>query len=36
MIEFDDFDALKNFLRADSGQRSVSPVRFINVDNLSD
>lgn len=36
MITFGSLDELKNFLQLDKGQRTFSPVRFINVDSLSD
>ena len=36
MITFETLDELKNFLRRDKVQRTFSPVRFINVDSLSD
>lgn len=36
MITFESLDELKNFLRRDKGQKTFSPVRFINVDSLSD
>lgn len=36
MINFENLDELKNFLQRDKGQNAFSPVRFINVDSLSD
>lgn len=36
MITFRNLDELKNFLQLDKGQRTFSPLRFINVDSLSD
>ena len=36
MITFETLDELKNFLQGDKGKISFSPVRFINVDSLSD
>ncbi len=36
MNTFETLDALKNFLQVDAGQKTFSPVRFINVDSLSD
>lgn len=36
MITFNNLDELKQFLQREHGQRTTSPVRFINVDSLSD
>ena len=36
MITFENLDELKKFLQRDKGQRTFSPVRFINVDSLSE
>ena len=36
MIIFESLDELKNFLKLDKIQKTFSPVRFINVDSLSD
>ena len=36
MVTLENIDGLKNFLRHDKGQKTFSPVRFINVDSLSD
>ena len=36
MIIFESLNELKNFLRREKGQRTSAPVRFINVDSLSD
>ena len=36
MITFENLDELKKFLQRDKGQKTFSPVRFINVDSLSD
>ena len=33
MIIFETLDELKNFLRRDQGQKSFSPVRFVNVES---
>ena len=35
MITFENLDELKKFLQRDKGQKTFSPVRFINVDSLS-
>lgn len=36
MITFENLDEIKNFLQRDKGQKSFSPIRFINVDSLND
>ena len=36
MITFENLDELKKFLQRDKGQRTFSPVRFINIDSLSE
>ena len=36
MISFEKLDELKKFLQRDKGRKTFSPVRFINVDSLSD
>ena len=36
MIGFEDLDELKKFLQRDNEEKSSSPIRFVNVDSLSD
>ena len=36
MINFENLDELKKFLQRDKEQKSFSPIRFINIDSLSD
>ena len=36
MITFETLNELKNFLQYDTGKKSFSPIRFINVDSLGD
>ncbi len=36
MVNFENLDALKNFLQNDCGKNSSEPVRFINIESLAD